>query len=47
MQYQLGPNDRDWRGTGRSLDQALDAAFGYLDAAFGHTGVPRDQFVVT
>ena len=27
MDYVLGPNDEDWRGTGRTLQEALDRAF--------------------
>ncbi|WP_246118394.1 polymorphic toxin type 47 domain-containing protein, partial [Apibacter muscae] len=36
----LGPNDLDLRGTGSSLQDALDIAF-------EKTGIPKDQFTVT
>jgi RHS repeat-associated protein len=38
--YELGPNDEDWRGTGKTLEEALNHAF-------NRTGVVRDQFQVT
>jgi hypothetical protein len=38
--WEPGPNDLDWRGTGKAL-------FDALDEAFTRTGVPREEFAVT
>ena len=40
MNYIPGPNDEDWRGTGRTLEEALDHAF-------ARTLTPREDFVPT
>jgi hypothetical protein len=38
--WEPGPNDADWRGSGKSVGDALDEAF-------DRTGVPKEQFEVT
>ena len=38
--YKLGPNDVDWRGTGKTVSDALDDAF-------AKTGHARSEFKVT
>jgi|GEM_PF-1928221 len=40
LRYKLGPNDLDWRGTGRTVDEAISKAFEL-------TGEVRTDFVVT
>jgi hypothetical protein len=40
LRYKLGPNDLDWRGTGKTVQDALNDAF-------GKTGIPKSEFVVT
>jgi RHS repeat-associated protein len=38
--WKPGPNDKDWRGTGKTAQEAVNEAF-------QKTGVPREQFQVT
>ncbi len=38
--FKLGPNDLDWRGTGKTFNQALEHAF-------QKTGVPKSEFKIT
>ncbi|MDR3618417.1 MAG: polymorphic toxin type 47 domain-containing protein [Paludisphaera borealis] len=40
LRYKLGPNDVDWRGTGKTADDALSEAF-------SKTGLPPSEFKVT
>jgi RHS repeat-associated protein len=40
MRYKKGPNDVDWRGTGKTYREALDEAF-------QRTGHPREEFTAT
>jgi RHS repeat-associated protein len=40
LRYPLGPNDVDWRGTGKTVSDALDNAF-------SNTGVAKGDFTVT
>jgi RHS repeat-associated protein len=40
QRYKLGPNDLNWRGTGKTYKEALDEAF-------KRTGLPREEFIET
>ena len=40
LRYKIGPNDLDWRGTGKSFNDALNEAF-------RRTGVPKEDFEIT
>lgn len=40
LRYKLGPNDVDWRRTGKTVNDALSDAF-------SRTGLPRNEFNVT
>jgi len=40
VRYKLGPHDEDWRGSGKTFNEALDEAF-------KNTGVERNKFKPT
>ena len=44
LQYQLKGYDMDWRGTGKTYQDAINEAFAQIELL---TGYKREQFIVT